>query len=201
MRKLMVCLVALVATAMSANAAPIIAASSGLPSPDHTINFNEVAVTTGAAVTTQFQPFGATFSNWTYNNPNGGSIPGPIIAHFGFGAGSTGFIFFNDPVSDAAFRFQTNFGTSTFAAYLDGVLVESFSTPTTFPSSTDWFGFTGIVFDEIRIQPGSNGDAVLGQLQFNDAVVPEPVSILVFGGLLVGGGLVARKRLMKKVVA
>lgn len=49
-----------------------------------------------------------------------------------------------------------------------------------------------------------NGDGAysIGEFQAFGDPVPEPISLVVFGGLVLGGGLVARKRLLaKKAVA
>lgn len=173
-------------------ATPINNAGSGLVSPQNTITFNEVVLPVGTAVTNQFAAFGATFDDWTYNNGNGSSIPSPILAHFSGALDAD--IFFNDPVTDAAFRLQTNSGTTLFEALLSGSLVESFSAATTFPDSTDWFGFQNIVFDQIRITPGgSRSAAVLGQLQFNNAAVPLPSTIFLLAVGLACAARISRK--------
>jgi len=180
--------VVLLVPATLASAAPIMNASSGLSNPTNTIGFDEVALPQGTVVTNQFSAFGATFDSWTYNIVNNSSIPAPVLTHFD--GSPVASIFFNDPVTDAAFRLQTNTGNTTFEARLNGVLVESFSAPTTFPSNTDWFGFQGILFDEIRILAGGRiANAVMGQLQFNVAAVtaaPEPTSLALWGMGLLG---------------
>ena len=59
-------------------------------------------------------------------------------------------------------------------------------------------------FSGVTSTPWSNfgGSDLAFQMNFSAAAVPEPISLVVFGGLLVGGGLVARKRLLaKKAVA
>lgn len=161
-------------------ASPISGSSTGLLSPGHTINFNEVSISIGAPVTTQFNALGATFNDWTYNNRNKGSISSSVIVHND--GNLTAEIFFDSLVTAADFQMQTNPGTSTFEALLGGVPVETFSAFTTYPSSADWFGFQGIIFDEIIITPGGfMSQAVLGTLQFNSSPVPEPTSLALFG--------------------
>lgn len=96
----------------------------------------------------------------------------------------------------------------------DGITFTNFATgllPTDNPFAdygADVFSFNAINTRYVRFimtnspqpNPGSFQAAAIGEVAFRLAVVPEPVSLLVFGGLVVGGGLVARKRLMKKAV-
>lgn len=59
--------------------------------------------------------------------------------------------------------------------------------------------FTGF---SIASQSGSGFAPAITDVRLGQAAaIPEPISLVVFGGLIVGGGLVARKRLMKKLVA
>jgi hypothetical protein len=173
----------------NAGASPIIGSPTGLASPTSTITFNEVVLPVGTVLTNQYSAFGVTFQGLVYNLPNGSSMTPPTAAHVGAANFS---VFFDQPLTSAAFRLQTNPGTSLFEALLNGVVVESFSAPTTFPSNNDFFGFQGIAFDQIRVTAGSNGDAVIDNIQLG-APVPEPATLAVFGLMAIGAFGVRRR--------
>lgn len=107
---------------------------------------------------------------------------------------------FNSNVSAAAFAFVTNAGSSTFVAKLNGVTVESFSAPTNTSGSTNFYGFSGIVFNSIEIQSGGSNNAyALDNLQ-SVAAVPEPETYaLMLAGLGLMGAVV-RRRSAKRAV-
>ncbi|WP_309738022.1 PEP-CTERM sorting domain-containing protein [Chamaesiphon sp. OTE_20_metabat_361] len=91
----------------------------------------------------------------------------------------------------------TNPGTSTFNALLNNSVVDTFSTATNNTSSNNFYGFTGVTFDAIRVTAGSNGLAAIDNIQFGTATaqsVPEPFSII---GTLIGG--TAAFRIRKKL--
>ena len=107
-------------------------------------------------------------------------------------------ISFNDVATDAAFAFASNPGNTTFQALLDGSIVESFIASTDLTSSSNYFGFTGILFDEIHIIPGGSGGAIYDDIQFNVASVPVPAAAWLFSsGLL---GLIGISRRKKAVL-
>lgn len=90
--------------------------------------------------------------------------------------------------SAAAFAFVTNNGISTFTAKLYGNAVESFSAATSTSNGTNYYGFSGIVFDSIEIQSGGSNNAyALDNLQVSQvSAVPEPTT---YAMLLAGLGL------------
>ena len=69
---------------------------------------------------------------------------------------------------------------TTFSAFLGGSLVESFTAASDsgFPADSGrFYGFEGIVFDEIRLSINAvNMGANLDNLQYNVANVPEPAT-------------------------
>jgi hypothetical protein len=142
----------------SAHATPIISSPTGLLAPTTSLTFDEVVLPIFASVTNQYQSFGVTFSPNLYyadqlNLPNvsGGQIgnfsccvgPGIIVNPFS--------INFVGDVTASAFAMVTYPGISTFTALLAGIPIESFSVATTFTSSSDFYGFEGITFDQITV--------------------------------------------------
>lgn len=181
----------LAAAAAQSEAAPI-TNGFGLSSPAQTITFDEFVFPAGTSITTEYSSLGVTFSpNLVYDAQLGGfpNVSGhrlgnfnPIVDPF--------FIVFSTPQTEAAFAMVTNPGTSTFTALIGSTVVSSFSAATDTTSSTNFFGFTGIVFDTIRIDVGgSNSAMLLDNLQSGTAaVIPEPTSLGLFG---IGAGVMA----------
>ena len=145
---------------------------------------------------------GSQFANLTFgpgnrvNTEYGGSFPhmeSSVIANFYPCCTALTSFKFGSAVSDVAFAFVTNPGTTTFSTYLGNTLVESFSAATDY--SGNYYGFTNSLFDTVFINTSaaSNGAYLLDDLQTRAAAVPEPASLALFGlGLF---GLVARRRL------
>jgi hypothetical protein len=91
-------------------------------------------------------------------------------------------------------------GTSTFEALLFGnstffSVVDRFSIATDRVSTNNFYGFTGVTFDAIRVFPGgSDGIAIIDNLQFGTATVqsvPEPLTVI---GTIIGGTVAMRMR-------
>jgi hypothetical protein len=161
-------------------------------------------LTIGTVLTNQYSSLGVTFSGLRFDNTFNSGFPNitlpaavngaPIINPFLIG--------FTQPQSKAAFSLVTNSGISTFEALLNNSVVESFSAPTDLNSSTNFYGFTGVTFDAIRITAGgidgiNVGLAAIDNIQFGTATaqsVPEPFSTI---GTLVGG--TAAFRIRKKL--
>ena len=185
-------------TLTTAQAATVTYQTSGLVDPDTLITFDEGNLANGTFVTNQFE--GVSFSagirinTVAYPFPN---VPGRNLRNF-FPIADTFSIFFDADVTDATFSMITNTGISSFTALLDGVEVETFRAFTTLYSPANYFGFGGILFDEIRVAVGGSNSAMLiDNLAYNletPPAVPLPASLpLMLGGLL-AFGLMRRRR-------
>ena len=192
-------------TAVAAHATPVIS-TTGISAPQNVITFEEIVLAGNTPMSNQYAGLGVTFGAGLFYDGNGtnsgGAFPnmsGHALANFDFLDGPFTTLFsikFVDPVSAAAFAMVTNPGTSAFsAALLGGIEIESFTASTSTGSSTNFFGFEGFVFDEIRVSPGgSNNAMVLDNIQFNLAAVPEPATLAIFGLALVGLGHARRRK-------
>jgi hypothetical protein len=169
-----------------ASAALFYESTTGLSSPAQTITFSELspAPANGTALTTQLASLGVTFdNNSVYYNPQPNSLyPNfsyPYAGNYvmGYDGIITGpvvpfSIHFTTPVSSAALVLATADGvTTTLEALLGGSVVYSGSVPTHYTTANDWYGFTGITFDQIRINSGSGVAVAFDNVEFS--VVPE----------------------------
>ena len=173
----------------SVNASIIIASPSGLASPGSLITFDEFTLPTDSSVTNEYSSLGITFTGLLYDpsccietwTPEGSS---PYLGNTLNGSTGTDWtILFSDIQTEVAFTLAAVGTTMALEAYLNNSLVETFNF-----SSSIWgyYGFTNIVFDEIRM--GVNGSAMLiDNLQFSSsASVPEPTSLALLGLGLAG---------------
>lgn len=182
-----------------ASAATVINASSGLSSPDTLVTFSEVTLLEGDPVTDEFSAQGVTFSPALYYTGAYGSEPNidDIAVHnFGVFPRADPFIInFLSDVSAATFAMVTETGTAEFTALLNGSVVESFSADTGRTSASNFYGFTNILFDQIRVDVDVPGSAmVMDNVAYKVAAVPVPASFsLLFAGM--GAfGLMRRRR-------
>jgi hypothetical protein len=176
--------------------------ATGLASPVTTVTFSEISLSNGTVVTNQFSAFGVEFGSLSateglYFYSNAGS-PGPGLRNYFPDTYNPFVITFDTAVSEAAFEMTTNGTTDTFTALLNGAVVETISTGT---GSFSFYGFSGIVFDEIRVGIGGdvgNGNGRhmrLDNVQIGATVsVPEPSIIALFAAGLVGIGFARRRQ-------
>jgi hypothetical protein len=185
----------------SARAVPIAGTpASGLPGPDVvTIDVEQGALPNDTIVTTQFT--GVTFGP-TYRIFDRGAIPvDNLVGRLLFSAVSVDpfSITFDSPVSAAGFHLRTALNQTTFfEALLSGAVLESFTAATTqtnTPSINNFFGFSGLVFDEIRFTVSSDDGFQMDNIQFVSAPpvsVSEPGMLALFVIGLVGFGFARR---------
>lgn len=179
-------------------AARIIDQDTGLTSPDKlVIDFGENLFPVGTMIDTQFD--GVTFdSSYSYNNTTDtfDALAQGYLEN-AFDANEPGNILFMSDVTAANFSWRTIRNTeTTFSAYNDDVLVDSFTAATNVSlTGGRYFGFEDIVFDEIRlsIAHASNNAFTLDNLEYV-SVIPVPAAVWLFGSGLLGLiGLARRK--------
>ena len=168
----------------------------GLASPTSTITFDEIVFAQNTVVDTQYAGLGVAFTTGLqYDSQGPETFPGITGHYLGNNDGvnlssivNPFSIFFGPAVTAAAFGMANGPTTTLFEALLGGSLVESFSVATTFDNSDQsFYGFTGIMFDEIQITLRGTGletAANIDNIQFNP--VPEPSTIFLFGSGLAG---------------
>jgi len=168
--------------------------STGLASPTQTVDFSEHTFADDTPITTQFSDVGLTFApNLYYENTFAPGVPNstaPDLTNFipsnGSGLTNPFSIFFSSPVTSAALVLGTNPNTTMFTAFLGGVMVDSGSAPSSLGNPNDFYGFTGVTFDQITVSVGGDGFAVLDTVQ--TVPVPEPSQWILFvagAGILV----------------
>ena len=198
-------LLALVATGTSAMpaSAAFLQNSTGLSNPTKTIAFEEIVFPDTTAITNQYASLGATFAPQLYYSSDGAdfyngfpNISGNYLSNFYPGPENPISIKFNTAVTSAAFAMITYPGTSTFTALYQGVAVETVQASTGLTGTSNYYGFTGILFDEIRVtvDPSTSGQMVMDNLEFNTAPAP-PAAVLFAVGLV---GLAGYRRLRRK---
>lgn len=184
-------LLALVVAAR-AGATPI-ESTTGLASPAVAITFDEIALPASSPVGDHYEPLGISLDpGLLYNPPEATTtdgVPGiegnrlanfyPVVPVFS--------IRFLEPVREAVVGLLAP-DITTLTALLGGVEVESFQNSRA-SQAQGFYGFEGIVLDEIRIDAHSRfdeGRALVDNVQFT--ALPEPATgILIPLGLLAAG--------------
>ena len=188
----------------SVNATTVSDRATGLTSPDPlSLDFGSNLYGDLFAITNQFSksnnvtfegdPRYRTTANDDLPAIAGGYLFGNIKNATGGIGGNPFDILFSIDVTNALFSFRTNPGTSTFTAYLDGELQETFNAATNGDAGDNtgrFYGFTDILFNKITISANTGiGTYNLDNLQFNAAplsAVPVPAAVWLFGTALIG---------------
>ena len=154
--------------ATTASATGIIAQNSGLANPQHVIDFGANLYPNLTPITNQFPPVLITHARY-YTTGTSNNLVGGFITNDFSGSPDTLTIKWAAPISDLTFVYHqiSTSGPSTFRAMLGGVLVESFSNLSNQTQPNNYFGFTGIVFDELQLD--FVVDFNVDTLAFNDA--------------------------------
>lgn len=190
------CAVALVLLAPAAAFGAFFQNASGLASPQSTITFDEHVLARSTLVSTQYADLGLTFNPALYydaivndfatvqGHRLGNSVSGDVRDPFS--------IFFSSPVSAAALGVASNSSNTTFTALLAGQVVESAVATTNTTTPDAFYGFSGIVFDQIRIsQQVLFGTAGVLIDNIQSSPVPAPSALAL---PLLAAGFVRRRR-------
>ena len=191
-------LVALSALSFGAQATSISNSSSGLTGTFTTENFDNWIPNSSSGASSpdlSFDSDQVAVSGLVYPNLSGNSIlnEAQVISTFSFlGA-----------VSGVAFNFVSFPGEAIFTAFLGADMVEEFTASTDAIASNNFYGFTGILFNSIRIDTNSveGVSYILDNLQVASSLeidpvtqVPEPESYAMFMAGLALMGFIARRR-------
>ena len=178
---------------------------SGLSGGETIIGFDEIALTPFQQVTGEFAAFGVSFSPnvWFENTRFFANFDGASVANFRSSAAPGGALppteftlSFSTEMSDFAAFFATNAGnTVTLEAFLGTNPVEMLSFVDATCCGGHVLGFSGIVFDSIRV---SGTDLIIvDELHFENTAppaIPEPgTSALLLPGLF-GLAVFSRRR-------
>jgi len=168
MRSALSFVVALAVLPSVAGAQSIIAQNSGLTNPDHVIDFGASLYPNFTPITTEFPPLTVTharyFTTGLVNNVQGGFLTNDFS-----GGPDTLVVQFATPIRDLTFVYHqiATGAPSNFRALLGGNVVASFSNLSDQNQTNNYFGFTGVVFDELQLD--FQADFNVDEFAFNDA--------------------------------
>lgn len=176
---------------------------TGISNPGTTITFSEFPLAKNTPLTNQYSSLGVNFTGLFYNPDKADSpnINSPHAGNYNSGIPINPFVIsFAQFQSEAAFSLISNPALSTFEALFENTLVDSFNSPTENIDPNNFYGFTGVTFDSIRVTVGGSGFALIDNIQFNSVststAVPEPFTII---GTIIGGTAVICMRKKLKV--
>lgn len=186
---LIVCCGAL--TAAESTHAAFINNSSGIASPVYTVTFSEHNFGTGTIITNQFADVGVVFNPHVYFNPIGNNFPnmaGNFVGNFNLsGVINPVSIRFTQARVAAAFAMSSNTSTMTLTALLNGIVVETAQAQSAVTNENNFYGFTDILFDEIRIfqgpTSGGNQGLVIDNIQLGAVPAPPVAGLLLLAAL------------------
>jgi len=193
-----------------AAAAPIIN-NFGLSSPAASITFDEIVLPQGTLVSSQYASLGVTFSPNLFFDSQGHAIfpgiSGHYLGNFLEDSPTTNpfSILFSSPQTSVAFGLASSQAITTFTALRGGVVVESFSEITTYNDPSEgYYGFSGILFDEIQVSILNDLSLLIDNIQLNPApppappatlaAAPEPASLALMGAAFVALALSRRRK-------
>jgi hypothetical protein len=196
-RVLTAALLASLAVAAPAFAAPIIASNVGIATPAQTISFDELVFPANTLITNQYAALGVTFNSGLRYSPQAGfpNITGNTLGNFSPMVQGPYTISFSSLQSSVAFAMVSNGSGYTFQSFLGASLVENFNSAIGSSSASNFYGFSGSNFDSIRITSNSNDSFLIDNLKLSSVgAVPEPTTWMMMLLGMVGIGFAMRRK-------
>lgn len=147
----------------------IVAATAGLTSAQHVVDFGAGLLPNFTPVSTQFPGLVITHASYFTTGTSNNLVGGFLTNHFGAGPPNTLRIAFASPIRNLSFVYH-QIGTSmpsVIRAVLGGVTVDSFAGTWNQSQPNNFFGFRNRHFDELQID--FVGDFNVDDLRFDDS--------------------------------
>ena len=187
-----------------AHATIISGSTTGLAGATSTITFDEIVLPTGTLVTNQYAGLGLTINPGLYYSPQTGfgNVQGNDLGNFNFvdpNVFTPQTFSFGSTLNGAAFAVASNNSNYLFEALLGGLVVDSF-TANVGTSSADFYGFSGISLDAIRVTDLTADFYLIDNVQqgatVSNGAVPEPATwaMMLLGFGMAGFGLRNRRK-------